>query len=290
AGFAAPAAPSEAGHLNIFPSIIPMGDRGVLAQIRSASVVGLEASMVEVELDVSPGLPTFSIVGLPDTAVREARERVRAAVRNSGYEMPVRRITVNLAPADTRKAGPVFDLPIALGILTATRQIPPDALRGYIVVGELSLDGAVRPVPGVLSIALAARRQDHARPPPPHDPSAADTRGGDRGHPHLQCDRPAAAARSTDHRSSVSRSPPLREPSGAGGWRAAAAPRGGEPRPSRGAVPGRAPGVPARCPRSAAAAAGGRTDRGGPGARRRRVPGALYARRRDEPVPVRPPR
>ena len=113
--------------------------------------------MVGVELDVSPGLPTFSIVGLPDTAVREARERVRAAVRNSGFEMPVRRITVNLAPADTRKAGPVFDLPIALGILTATRQIPPDALRGYIVIGELSLDGAVRPVPGVLSIALAAR-------------------------------------------------------------------------------------------------------------------------------------
>ncbi len=129
----------------------------MLAQIQSASVVGLEASMVGVELDVSPGLPTFAIVGLPDPAVREARERVRAAVRNSGYEMPVRRITVNLAPADTRKAGPVFDLPIALGILAATRQIPPDALRGYIVVGELSLDGAVRPVPGVLSIALAAR-------------------------------------------------------------------------------------------------------------------------------------
>src|SRR5207302_6726990 len=147
----------RAGHLNIFPSIIPMGDRGVLAQIRSASVVGLEASVVWVELDVSRGLPTFAIVGLRDTAVREARERVRAAVRKSGYEMPVRRITVNLAPADTRKAGPVFDLPIALGILTATRQIPPDVLRGYIVVGELSLDGAVRPVPGVLSIALAAR-------------------------------------------------------------------------------------------------------------------------------------
>src|SRR5438309_1444949 len=117
-------------HLNILPSIIAAGDLGVLAQMQSASVVGLEALMVGVELDVSPGLPTFAIVGLPDTAVREARERVRAAVRNSGYEMPVRRITVNLAPADTRKAGPVFDLPIALGILTATRQIPRTRFAG----------------------------------------------------------------------------------------------------------------------------------------------------------------
>ena len=88
----------------------------MLARVRSAAVVGLEASIVEVEVDVSPGIPTFAIVGLPDAGVREARERVRAAVRNSGYEMPVRRITVNLAPADTRKEGPVFDLPIALGV------------------------------------------------------------------------------------------------------------------------------------------------------------------------------
>jgi len=92
----------------------------VLARVRSAAVIGLEASMVEVEVDVSPGIPTFAVVGLPDAGVREARERVRAAVRNSGYEMPVRRITVNLAPADTRKEGSVFDLPIALGILMAT--------------------------------------------------------------------------------------------------------------------------------------------------------------------------
>lgn len=129
----------------------------MLARVQSASIVGLEASMVAVEVNVSSGIPTFAIVGLSDTAVREARERVRAAIRNAGYEMPVRRITVNLAPADTRKEGPAFDLPIALGILSATRQIPPDPLRGYIVVGELSLDGTVRPVPGILSIALAAR-------------------------------------------------------------------------------------------------------------------------------------
>jgi len=129
----------------------------VLARVRSAAVVGLEASIVEVEVDVSPGIPTFAVVGLPDAGVREARERVRAAVRNSGYEMPVRRITVNLAPADTRKEGPVFDLPIALGILAATQQVPPVALASLVAIGELSLDGTVRPVPGVLSIALALR-------------------------------------------------------------------------------------------------------------------------------------
>ena len=127
----------------------------MLARVRSASVVGLDAVPVDVEVDVSPGIPTFAVVGLPDTAVREARERVRAAIRNAGYEMPPRRITVNLAPADTRKAGPAFDLPIALGILAATQQVPQSGLDGYVAVGELSLDGAVRPVVGVLSIALA---------------------------------------------------------------------------------------------------------------------------------------
>jgi magnesium chelatase family protein len=132
----------------------------VLAQVRSATVVGLDAVAVDVEVDVSPGIPAFAIVGLPDTAVREARERVRAAIRNVGYEMPARRITVNLAPADTRKEGPAFDLPIALGILAATQQVPSEATCGYMVVGELSLDGAVRPVMGVLSIALAARQQE----------------------------------------------------------------------------------------------------------------------------------
>ncbi len=129
----------------------------MLARVRSAAVVGLDASIVEVEVDVSPGIPTFAVVGLPDAGVREARERVRAAVRNSGYKMPVRRITVNLAPADTRKEGPVFDLPIALGILVATQQVPPAALVGLVAIGELSLDGTVRSVPGVLSIALALR-------------------------------------------------------------------------------------------------------------------------------------
>lgn len=129
----------------------------MLARVPSAAVVGLEASMVEVEVDISPGIPVFAVVGLPDAGVREARERVRAALRNSGYEVPVRRITVNLAPADTRKEGAAFDLPIALGVLAATQQIPPGALDGFVTIGELSLDGTVRPVPGVLSIAIAAR-------------------------------------------------------------------------------------------------------------------------------------
>ncbi len=131
----------------------------MLARVQSAAVVGLDAVPVDVEVDVSPGIPAFAVVGLPDTAVREARERVRSAIRNTGYEMPARRITVNLAPADTRKEGPAFDLPIALGILAATRQVPQAALDGYVVVGELSLDGTVRPVAGVLSIALASRQR-----------------------------------------------------------------------------------------------------------------------------------
>jgi magnesium chelatase family protein len=135
------------------------GAAAVLARVHSATLVGIEAVPVDVEVDVSPGIPMCAIVGLPDPAVREARERVRTAIRNAGCDMPARRVTVNLAPADLRKVGPAFDLPIALGILTATRQLPPQALAGCVVVGELSLDGAVRPVAGVLSIALGARRR-----------------------------------------------------------------------------------------------------------------------------------
>ena len=129
----------------------------MLARVHSAAVVGVDAVPVEVEVDVGVGLPMCAIVGLPDAAVREARERVRSAIRNAGYEMPARRVTVNLAPADLRKVGPAFDLPIALGLLAATQQIPSQALAGCVVVGELSLDGSVRPVPGVLNIALGAR-------------------------------------------------------------------------------------------------------------------------------------
>ncbi len=129
----------------------------MLAMVASATIVGLQALPVSVEADVGPGLPSFSIVGLPDAAVQEARERVRAAIRNSGFELPPRRIVVNLAPGDRRKEGPAFDLPIALAILIATGQLRQDPARGYLAVGELALDGSLRPVPGVLAIAEAAR-------------------------------------------------------------------------------------------------------------------------------------
>jgi magnesium chelatase family protein len=133
----------------------------MLASVRTAAVFGIEASAVQVEVDVAFGLPGFTMVGLPDTSVRESRDRVRSAIRNSGYEFPMQRITVNLAPADVRKAGTSFDLPIALGLLAAigvvTRRDVPDVL----LLGELSLDGGIQAARGVLPVAAAARRQQY---------------------------------------------------------------------------------------------------------------------------------
>lgn len=129
----------------------------MLASVMSATIVGLEALPVSVEVDVGPGLPSFAIVGLPDAAVQEARERVRAAIRNSQYEMPPRRTVVNLAPGDRRKEGPAFDLPIALAVLVATGQLSQAAVHGYLALGELALDGTLRPVPGALAVAQTAR-------------------------------------------------------------------------------------------------------------------------------------
>ncbi len=131
--------------------------RTMLATVMSATIVGLEALPVSVEVDVGPGLPSFAIVGLPDPAVQEARERVRAAIRNSDFEMPPRRTVVNLAPGDRRKEGPAFDLPIALAVLIATGQLSQAAVRGYLALGELALDGTLRPVPGALAVAQTAR-------------------------------------------------------------------------------------------------------------------------------------
>jgi magnesium chelatase family protein len=130
----------------------------VLATLRSAAVYGVEAYPVHIEVDVSFGLPHFSMVGLPDATVRESRDRVRSAIRNSGFEFPPHRITVNLAPADVRKAGSSFDLPIALGLLATSGQLTRAAVDDTVVVGELSLDGAINSVRGVLPIAVAARR------------------------------------------------------------------------------------------------------------------------------------
>lgn len=130
-----------------------------VAQVRTCALWGLETALVQVEADVSNGLPHFSIVGLPDTAVSEARERVRAAIRNSGFEFPQHRITVNLAPADIRKAGSSFDLPIALGVLAATGCVTRRDVPDVLLLGELSLDGGIHAARGVLPIAAAARRE-----------------------------------------------------------------------------------------------------------------------------------
>jgi magnesium chelatase family protein len=132
----------------------------VLARVHSGSLVGIDAHPVEVEIDVYPGLPSIAVVGLPDSAVKESTARVKSAIINSGYPFPARRITVNLAPAGLKKEGAGFDLPIALGILAALDLIPSERLEDYVVIGELSLDGRVKPVKGALSVALAARELD----------------------------------------------------------------------------------------------------------------------------------
>jgi magnesium chelatase family protein len=134
----------------------------MLAKVLGSTVYGIEAYLVDVEVDVALGLPAFDIVGLPDTAVREARERVRSAVKNCGFEMPPRRITVNLAPADLRKEGSGFDLPIAIGLLVASGQLDSSVLADAVFAGELSLDGALRPIHGALPMALVAKREGRA--------------------------------------------------------------------------------------------------------------------------------
>lgn len=122
----------------------------MLTIVNSLAINGLDGQLVRVEVDASGGLPGFDIVGLPDPAVREAKDRVRAALKNAGFAFPARRITVNLAPADLKKEGPVYDLAISLGILSSTGQIDPALLQGYIFLGELSLNGSIRRIDGVL--------------------------------------------------------------------------------------------------------------------------------------------
>src|SRR5262245_17222779 len=131
----------------------------MLARLESAAVLGVEAYPVHVEVDVGNGLPFFRMVGLPDASVRESRDRVRAAIRNSGFAFPAHRMTINLAPADVRKAGSAFDLPIALGILAAENIVRARDLTDIVIVGELSLDGTIHSARGVLPIAAAARKR-----------------------------------------------------------------------------------------------------------------------------------
>jgi magnesium chelatase family protein len=133
----------------------------VLACVRTAAVFGIEACPVQVEVDVSFGLPSFTMVGLPDASVRESRDRVRSAIRNSGFEFPPHRVTVNLAPADIRKAGSSFDLPIAVGVLAASGSLSRRDVTDVILLGELSLDGGIHAARGVLPIAAAARRDNY---------------------------------------------------------------------------------------------------------------------------------
>ena len=129
----------------------------MLAKVSSCALIGLDGVLVEVEVDTSRGMPSLVIVGLPDAAVKESSERVRAAIKNSDLVFPGKRITINLAPADIRKAGPVYDLPIAVGMLIASEQVWPQAVEDALFIGELSLDGSVRHVNGILPVAAMAR-------------------------------------------------------------------------------------------------------------------------------------
>ncbi|MEJ2058192.1 MAG: YifB family Mg chelatase-like AAA ATPase, partial [Desulfofustis sp.] len=133
----------------------------MLIKIVSAALHGIDGILISVEVDISRGLPGFTTVGLPDSSVRESKDRVKAAIKNSGYDFPPQKITVNLAPADIKKEGPSFDLPIALGLLAASDIVPAEKLKRYLIVGELSLDGTLLPVSGVLSISLCAAREGY---------------------------------------------------------------------------------------------------------------------------------
>ena len=132
----------------------------MLAKVLSVAVLGIDAYPVEVEVDVSRGLPSFSTVGLPDNAVKESKERVRSAIKNSGYTFPAKRITVNLAPADIKKEGTAFDLPVAVAMLKAEGLVKSESVADYFILGELSLDGTIKPVRGALPAAVSAKKLD----------------------------------------------------------------------------------------------------------------------------------
>ncbi|HJU06262.1 MAG TPA: YifB family Mg chelatase-like AAA ATPase [Nitrospiraceae bacterium] len=149
----------------------------MLAKVLSAALVGLDAHLVEVEVDIGGGLPQFSVVGLPDATVRESRDRVRSALKNTGFTFPVKKITVNLAPADLKKEGSGLDLAIAVGILVAGDIVPVEAVTDRVLVGELSLDGRVKPIAGALSIGVACRKKQALLLPPENAAEAAVVEG-----------------------------------------------------------------------------------------------------------------
>ena len=129
----------------------------MLAKVLSGALLGIDAYRVEVEVDIAQGLPQFATVGLPEGAVKESKDRIKSAIKNSGYDFPSRRITINLAPADIRKDGAAFDLPMAVGLLQASGTLKPEKEHRYLLMGELSLDGRIKPVRGVLPVAVAGR-------------------------------------------------------------------------------------------------------------------------------------
>ena len=147
----------------------------MLAKVISAAVLGVDAFEVQIEVDISGGLPCVMVVGLPDAAVQESRERVRSAIRNAGLPFPASRIVINLAPADVRKEGPAFDLPIALAVLAAQGVIPQERLDNTVISGELALDGAIRPLKGAINISLYAAQAglERAVVPPANAAEAA---------------------------------------------------------------------------------------------------------------------
>lgn len=133
----------------------------MLVKVHSAALLGIEAYVVEVEVDISLGLPGHVTVGLPDAAIRESKERIRVALKNCGFDFPSRKLTINLAPADRRKEGSSFDLPICLGLLCYLRVIPRESLRNYLFLGELAMDGRIKPVRGILAAALLAQKKGY---------------------------------------------------------------------------------------------------------------------------------
>src|SRR2546426_1117060 len=267
----------------------------MLARVRSAAVLGIDAYLVDVETDIANGLPTFATVGLPQGAVKEGRERVYAALANTGYTFPLKRITVNLAPADIRKDGSAFDLPIAVGILAATEQISSERLGRVAVLGELGLEGAIRPVRGALPVALAARTAGlEALLVPRGDPPGAGGGSGGRGAGGGKPGRAAGfrGGRAAGRRVARGAAAVPRAAShdlGRGADRRRLLPAAGrsEPGARRRAVPGRATRVPQERARSAAPAHGGRRGDDRPRRHEPHLSGALHARCGDESVPLR---
>ncbi len=135
----------------------------MLSKVKSYGLNGIEGFVTQIETDIVGGIPHFEIVGLGDTAVKEAKERVKSAIRNSGFEYPVKHYTINLAPADVKKEGPLFDLGIAVGILSASEQLQTNKYKDYIYIGELSLDGSIKKVRGVLPILISARKEGYTK-------------------------------------------------------------------------------------------------------------------------------